>query len=51
VSTIVMSLLILGEPMGPWQVAGTAMVMLGVFVVTRPAKQAVTGRVGPRAAR
>ena len=36
VSTIVMSLLILGEPMGPWQVAGTAMVMLGVFVVTRP---------------
>lgn len=38
VSTIVMSLLILGEPMGPWQVAGTVMVMLGVFVVTRPAK-------------
>ena len=37
VSTIVMSLLILGEPMGPWQVAGTVMVMLGVFVVTRPA--------------
>lgn len=36
VSTIVMSLLILGEPMGPWQVAGTVMVMLGVFVVTRP---------------
>ena len=38
VSTIVMSLLILGEPMGPWQVAGTALVMLGVFVVTRPGK-------------
>ncbi len=37
VSTIVMSLLILGEPMGPWQVAGTVLVMLGVFVVTRPA--------------
>jgi drug/metabolite transporter (DMT)-like permease len=37
VSTIVMSLLILGEPMGPWQVAGTILVMLGVFVVTRPA--------------
>jgi len=36
VSTIVMSLLILGEPMGPWQVAGTILVMLGVFVVTRP---------------
>ena len=36
VSTIVMSLLILGEPMGSWQVAGTLMVMLGVFVVTRP---------------
>ena len=36
VSTIVMSLLILGEPMGPWQVAGTILVMAGVFVVTRP---------------
>jgi drug/metabolite transporter (DMT)-like permease len=38
VSTIVMSLLILGEPMGPWQVAGTVLVMVGVFVVTRPAR-------------
>jgi drug/metabolite transporter (DMT)-like permease len=38
VSTIVMSLLILGEPMGPWQVAGTVLVMVGVFTVTRPAK-------------
>lgn len=38
VSTIVMSLLILGEPMGAWQVAGTVLVMLGVFVVTRPAR-------------
>ena len=36
VSTIVMSVLILGEPMGPWQVAGTVLVVLGVFVVTRP---------------
>ncbi|RYG12668.1 MAG: EamA family transporter, partial [Burkholderiales bacterium] len=38
VSTIVMSLLILGEPMGPWQIAGTVLVMIGVFVVTRPVK-------------
>lgn len=38
VSTIVMSLLILGEPMGPWQVVGTVLVMLGVFAVTRPAR-------------
>lgn len=38
VSTIVMSLLILGEPMGPWQIAGTILVMAGVFVVTRPAR-------------
>ena len=35
VSTIVMSLLILDEPIGPWQVAGTVLVMLGVFTVTR----------------
>ena len=31
VSTIVLSLLLLGEPMGPWQVAGTVLVMAGVF--------------------
>lgn len=35
VSTIVLSLLVLGEPMGPWQIAGTVLVMLGVFVVSR----------------
>ncbi len=35
VSTIVLSLLLLGEPMGPWQVAGTLLVMMGVFVVSR----------------
>ena len=35
VSTIVLSLLLLGEPMGPWQVAGTALVMAGVFVVSQ----------------
>lgn len=35
VSTIVLSLLLLDEPMGPWQVAGTVLVMVGVFVVSR----------------
>ncbi|HEY0230206.1 MAG TPA: DMT family transporter [Dokdonella sp.] len=35
VSTIVLSLLVLGEAMGPWQVAGTVLVMGGVFVVAR----------------
>nr|WP_298149961.1 DMT family transporter [uncultured Pseudoxanthomonas sp.] len=35
VSTIVLSLLLLGEPMGPWQVAGTVLVMAGVFVVSQ----------------
>lgn len=35
VSTIVLSLLILHEPMGPWQVAGTALVVAGVLVVSR----------------
>lgn len=35
VSTIVLSLLILHEPMGPWQVAGTVLVLLGVLTVTR----------------
>jgi drug/metabolite transporter (DMT)-like permease len=42
VSTIVMSLLILGEPMGPWQVAGTVLVLGGVLLVSRaPAPQAL----------
>jgi drug/metabolite transporter (DMT)-like permease len=35
VSTIILSLLLLGEPMGPWQVAGTVLVMAGVFVVSQ----------------
>ncbi len=39
-STIVLSLWLLGEPMGPWQVAGTVLVMLGVFAVSRPPRPA-----------
>ena len=35
VSTIVLSLLVLGEPMGPWQVAGTLLVLGGVLLVSR----------------
>lgn len=35
VSTIVLSLWLLHEPMGLWQVAGTVLVMLGVFALTR----------------
>jgi drug/metabolite transporter (DMT)-like permease len=35
VSTIVLSMLVLGEPMGPWQIAGTILVLMGVFVVSR----------------
>lgn len=36
VSTIVLSMLLLGEPMGAWQVLGTVLVLAGVFLVTRP---------------
>ena len=39
VSTILLSLLILGEPMGMWQVIGTVLVLMGVFTVTRPASR------------
>jgi drug/metabolite transporter (DMT)-like permease len=35
VSTILLSLLILHEPMGPWQIAGTALVVMGVLTVSR----------------
>jgi drug/metabolite transporter (DMT)-like permease len=35
VSTIVLSLVLLGEPMGPWQIVGTFLVLAGVFVVSR----------------
>lgn len=35
VSTIVLSVLVLDEAMGPWQVAGTVLVMGGVFVVAK----------------
>lgn len=33
VSTIVLSLYLLHEPMGPWQVAGTVLVVFGVFAL------------------
>ena len=35
VSTIVMSLWLLDEPMGPWQILGTALVLVGVLLVSR----------------
>ena len=35
VSTIVLSVFLLGEPMGVWQIAGTALVLTGVFTMTR----------------
>jgi drug/metabolite transporter (DMT)-like permease len=35
VSTIVMSLWLLDEPMGPAQIAGTVLVLIGVLLVTR----------------
>lgn len=35
VSTIVLSMVVLGEPMGPWQVAGTSLVLGGVLLVSR----------------
>lgn len=35
VSTIVLSLIVLDEPMGPWQVLGTVLVLAGVYVVSR----------------
>lgn len=40
VSTILLSLLLLDEPMGPWQGAGTVLVMAGVFVVSRAGAKA-----------
>ena len=34
-STILMGVLILGEPLNAWIIAGTALVVGGVFLVTR----------------
>ncbi|MCW0412606.1 DMT family transporter [Xanthomonas sacchari] len=38
VSTIVLSVLVLGEAMGPWQIAGTVLVLGGVLLVSRPVR-------------
>lgn len=35
VSTIVLSVVVLGEPMGPWQIAGTLFVLAGIMLVAR----------------
>ncbi len=37
-STLIMGVLILGEPMNLWIVAGTVLVLGGVFLVSRPAR-------------
>jgi len=39
-STILMGIWILGEPFTLWLAAGTALVMLGIFVFTRSARGA-----------
>ena len=41
VSTIVLSLFVLGEPMGVWQIVGTVLVLIGVFTVTRPTSRSL----------
>jgi drug/metabolite transporter (DMT)-like permease len=35
-STILMAVVILGEPFTPWIAAGTALVLLGIWLLTRP---------------
>ncbi|WP_369939426.1 DMT family transporter [Xanthomonas medicagonis] len=40
VSTIVLSVLLLGEAMGPWQIAGTVLVLGGVLMVSRAPRAA-----------
>lgn len=42
VSTIVLSSLFLGEEMGAWQIAGTVLVIAGVFIVSQRSKEGVT---------
>ena len=37
VSTIVLGVVVLGEQMGPWQILGAVLVLVGVYMVTRPA--------------
>jgi drug/metabolite transporter (DMT)-like permease len=39
-STLVMGVLILGEPMNAWIAVGTGLVLGGVFLVSRPSRQA-----------
>lgn len=37
-STILMGVVVLGEPFTPWVAAGTVLVLAGIFVFTRPAR-------------
>jgi len=41
-STILLAAIFLGEPVGPWQVAGTILVMTGVLVTSKTAVRGVT---------
>jgi drug/metabolite transporter (DMT)-like permease len=39
-STVFLSVFLLGEPITPWMVAGTVLVMLGIWLLTRPQRSA-----------
>ena len=51
VSTILLSTVFLGEAMGPWQIAGTSLVMVGVFIVSRSGRTAAGPASEPAAER
>ena len=49
VSTILLSSVFLGEAMGPWQIAGTVLVMIGIFVVSQAKRPEAESVIPPTA--
>jgi drug/metabolite transporter (DMT)-like permease len=46
-STIVLSVILLGEPFNMWMVAGTALVLAGMWVLARRRRSAASGQPSP----
>ncbi len=49
-STLLMGVVILGEPFTPWVAAGTALVLLGIALLARAGRMPERGKVAPAAA-
>jgi drug/metabolite transporter (DMT)-like permease len=48
VATIALAYIFLGETVSGWQIAGTALVLAGIYVLSRPSMESATARIASK---